>query len=63
MGNVKALSAFLYLSFQKTFPTSDTASAVSTCVRAYVCKTHETFVYNSVFTAVSINRDKLIFCK
>ena len=49
--------------FQKTFATSDTASAMSTCVREYVCKTHETFAYNSIFTAVSINRAKLIFCK
>lgn len=33
------------------------------CVRAYACKTDEAFAYNSIFTAMSTNREKLVFCK
>ena len=64
MGNIKGLNAFLFLSFSKDLCYFRHCLCDEyVCVREYVCKTHETFAYNSIFTAVSINRAKLIFCK
>lgn len=56
---------FVSVFFKGPFLFQATGSAVSMCmcVKTYVCETDETFAYNSIFTAVSINREKLIFCK